>query len=65
MIKKILQNRLSYLSVSFVLFLAALPLVSLGTTNDWRLMSTIGMVALSVAAIIPPLQRVLFPPKSK
>ncbi len=65
MIKKILQNRLSYLSVSFVLFLVALPLVSLGTTNDWRLMSTIGMVALSVAAIIPPLQRVLFPPKSK
>jgi hypothetical protein len=51
--------------VSFVLFLVALPLVSLGTTNDWRLMSTIGMVALSVAAIIPPLQRVLFPPKSK
>ncbi|MBX8799605.1 hypothetical protein [Pseudochrobactrum asaccharolyticum] len=65
MIKRILQNRLSYLSVSFVLFLVALPLVSLGTTNDWRLMSTIGMVALSVAAIIPPLQRVLFPPKSK
>lgn len=65
MIKRILQNRLSYLSVSFVLFLAALPLVSLGTTNDWRLVSTIGMVALSVAAIIPPLQRVLFPPKSK
>ncbi|MCF7671843.1 hypothetical protein KQ944_09420 [Bacillus subtilis] len=65
MIKRILQNRLSYLSVSFVLFLVALPLVSLGTTNDWRLMSTLGMVALSVAAIIPPLQRVLFPPKSK
>ncbi len=65
MIKRILQNRLSYLSVSFVLFLVALPLVSLGTTNDWRLMSTIGMVALSVAAVIPPLQRVLFPPKSK
>lgn len=65
MIKRILQNRLSYLSVSFVLFLVALPLVSLGTTNDWRLMSTIGMVALSVAAIIPPLQRVLFPPKFK
>lgn len=65
MIKRILQNRLSYLSVSFVLFLVALPLVSLGTTNDWRLMSMIGMVALSVAAIIPPLQRVLFPPKSK
>ncbi|MCF7646959.1 hypothetical protein KQ943_16225 [Pseudochrobactrum asaccharolyticum] len=63
--KRILQNRLSYLSVSFVLFLVALPLVSLGTTNDWRLMSTLGMVALSVAAIIPPLQRVLFPPKSK
>lgn len=65
MIKRILQNRLSYLSVSFVLFIVALPLVSLGTTNDWRLMSTIGMVALSIAAIIPPLQRVLFPPKVK
>ncbi|MFK4823722.1 hypothetical protein ACI0FM_02820 [Paenochrobactrum sp. BZR 588] len=65
MIKRILQNRLSYLSVSFVLFIVALPLVSLGTTNDWRIMSTIGMVALSIAAIIPPLQRVLFPPKAK
>ncbi|MDM8347133.1 hypothetical protein P8H26_17255 [Pseudochrobactrum sp. sp1633] len=64
MIKRILQNRLSYLSVSFVLFIVALPLVSLGTTNDWHLISTIGMVALSIAAIIPPLQRVLFPPKA-
>lgn len=63
MIKRILQNRLSYLSVSFVLFLAALPLVSIGTTQDWPLISGLGMVALSVAALIPPLQRVLFPPK--
>ncbi|MBK3745868.1 hypothetical protein G3A39_42725 [Paraburkholderia aspalathi] len=65
MIKRILQNRLSYLSVSFVLFLTALPLVSIGTTNDWRLISGLGMVALSVAAVIPPLQRVLFPPKPR
>lgn len=63
MIKKILQNRLSYLSLSFVLFLVALPLVSIGATNDWRLLSDLGMVALSVAALIPPLQRMLFPPK--
>lgn len=65
MIKRILQNRLSYLSISFVLFIVALPLISLGTTNDWRMMSIIGMVALIIAAIIPPLQRVLFPPKAK
>ena len=63
MIKRILQNRLSYLSVSFLLFLAALPLISIGTTNDWRLVSTAGMVALSIATVIPPLQRLLFPPK--
>lgn len=63
MIKRILQNRLSYLSVSFLLFLAALPLISIGTTSDWRLVSTAGMVALSIAAVIPPLQRLLFPPK--
>lgn len=65
MIKRILQNRLSYLSVSFLMFLAALPLISIGTTNDWRLVSGLGMVALTVAAVIPPLQRMLFPPKSK
>lgn len=63
MIKRILQNRLSYLSVSFVLFLAALPLISIGTTNDWKLVSGLGMAALSIASLIPPLQRVLFPPK--
>lgn len=65
MIMRILQNRLLYLSISFVLFLAALPLVSIGTTNDFRLMTLFGMAALSVAAIIPPLQRTLFPPKSE
>lgn len=65
MIKKILQNRLSYLSVSFVLFLVALPLISLGTTNEWRIITLLGMISLSVAAVIPPLQRTLFPPKSK
>lgn len=65
MIKRFLQNRLAYLSVSFVLFLAALPLISIGTTHDWRLVSGLGMMALSVAAIIPPLQRILFPPKSR
>jgi len=65
MIKKILQNRLSYLSVSFILFLASLPLISFGTTNDWRIVSGLGMVALSVAAVIPPLQRILFPAKPR
>lgn len=65
MIKRILQNRLSYLSVSLVLFLVALPLISLGTTRDWKLISTLGMIAMSVAAVIPPLQRILFPPKAK
>lgn len=65
MIKRILQNRLSYLSVSFLMFLAALPLISIGTTNDWRLVSGLGMVSLTIAAVIPPLQRMLFPPKSK
>lgn len=63
MIKRILQDRLSYLSVSFVLFLVSLPLVSIGTTHDWKLISSLGMVALSIAALIPPLQRMLFPPK--
>ncbi len=63
MIKRILQNRLSYLSISFLMFLAALPMISIGTTNDWRLVSGLGVVALSIAAVIPPLQRMLFPPK--
>lgn len=64
MIKKILQDRLSYLSLSFLLFLVALPLISLGTTRDWRLLAELGGMALLVATLIPPVQRLLFPPKA-
>ncbi|MEY1663146.1 hypothetical protein [Isoalcanivorax beigongshangi] len=63
MIKRILQNRLSYLSVSLVLFMISLPLVSHGAVNDERFYSLLGVIAINIAAAIPPVQRLLFPPK--
>ncbi len=59
----LLKNRLAYLSTSFALFLVALPLISIGTTGGPRLFLWIGLVALCVGGLIPPVQRLLFAPK--
>ena len=59
----LLKNPLAYLSTSFVLFLIALPLISIGTTSGPRLLLWIGLVALCVGGLIPPVQRLLFAPK--
>lgn len=64
-IKRILQNRLAYLSVSLVLFMISLPLVSHGAVSGIRFYSLLGVIAINIAALIPPVQRLLFPPKSK
>ncbi|MBX9823625.1 MAG: hypothetical protein K2Y27_01400 [Xanthobacteraceae bacterium] len=60
----LLKNPLAYLSTSFVLFLMALPLISIGTTSGPRLLLWIGLVALGVGSLIPPVQRLLFAPPS-
>lgn len=57
------KNPLAYLSTSFVLFLIALPLISSGTTSGPRVLLWIGLVALCVGGLIPPVQRLLFAPK--
>lgn len=57
------KNPLAYLSLSFVLFLISLPLISIGTTGGSRMLLWIGLAALCVGGLIPPTQRLLFPPK--
>jgi hypothetical protein len=59
----LLKNRLAYLSTSFLLFLTALPLISIGTTNGPPFLLWIGFAALCVGGLIPPVQRVLCAPK--
>lgn len=55
----LLKNRLAYLSTSFALFLIALPLISIGTTSGPRLLLWLGLAALCVGGLIPPVQRLV------
>lgn len=64
MFVRFLKNRLAYLSASFFLFLAAMPLISQGTTMGPAILWHLGVVCLVVGAAIPPGQRLLFPPKT-
>ena len=59
MLKKLLTNSRLVFSISFLLFLATLPLISIGTVRHLPLASLLGFVALVVAAALPPMQRVL------
>lgn len=59
----LLKSPLAYLSTSFALFLIALPLVSIGTTDGPRVLWWIGLAALCVGGFIPPVQRLFFAPK--
>jgi hypothetical protein len=54
-----LNNRLTYLSVSFVLLLAAVPLISIGTARGIPLLWRLGLGALVLGGLIPPVQRLL------
>ena len=56
-------NRIALLTTSFVLFLAAVPLISIGTTRGPRALLWIGLAALCVGALIPPLYRLCCAPK--
>lgn len=57
------KNRLAYLSTSFLLFMAALPLISIGTTGGRPVLLWLGFAALCVGGLIPPVQRLFFAPK--
>lgn len=59
MIERILSNQGLLLGISFVLFLASMPLISIGASGDWKMLSDIGRATIVVAAAIPPLQLVL------
>ncbi|HWJ87890.1 MAG TPA: hypothetical protein VNS12_07460 [Pelagibacterium sp.] len=63
--QRLLKNRVVYLSTSFVLLLGSFPLISIGTTEGPEFLWWLGLLALSVGAMIPPAQRLLFPPKEK
>lgn len=56
------KNRLAYLSISFVLLIAAFPLISIGQTSGPNLLWWIGLLALGCGGLIPPLQRLLLGP---
>ncbi|HVM30975.1 MAG TPA: hypothetical protein VM305_09455 [Candidatus Limnocylindrales bacterium] len=52
-------NTTTLQAVSFLLFLAALPLVSFGTMEDQELLWYAGLVLIVAAGILPPLGRFL------
>ncbi|HET7335811.1 MAG TPA: hypothetical protein VFI93_11900 [Rhizomicrobium sp.] len=59
------KNRLAYLSLSFILLIAAFPLISTGMTTGHGLLWWIGLLSLGCGGLIPPLQRLfLGPPPS-
>lgn len=53
------KNRLAYLSVSFILLIAAFPLISLGMTTGLSLLWWTGLLSLGCGGLIPPLQRLI------
>ena len=55
----ILKNQIVFLSISFILLLAAFPLISIGMTTGPRFLWWLGLIALTIGGLIPPLQRIL------
>lgn len=60
--KALFKNRVAYLGLSFLLLMASYPLISIGTTEGPAWLWWLGLVALLLGALIPPAQRLLFPP---
>ena len=61
--KKLFSNRVVYLGISFLLFVSSYPLVSIGTTGGPEFLWWLGLAALLLRAMIPPAQRLFFPPR--
>jgi hypothetical protein len=55
----LLNNRLTYLSTSLLLLVAAVPLISTGTSRGIHQLWYLGLAALTVGGLIPPAQRFL------
>jgi hypothetical protein len=51
------MSQLTLLIISFILFLISYPLISIGTTGDTDAVWYIGLAALALAGIIPPVSR--------
>lgn len=51
------MNRLAALSLSLVLLLAAFPLISIGTASGPPLLWWLGLAALGIGGLIPPVRR--------
>ncbi len=56
---KLPRTPLFYMTASFILLLIALPLVSIGSTGGPRALLWIGLIALTLGGMVPPLQRLL------
>ena len=52
-----MMTRLAALSISLVLLLVAFPLISIGTTTGPPVLWWLGLVALALGGLIPPLRR--------
>jgi hypothetical protein len=61
----LLKNPMAYLSTSFVLFMIAPLLISLGTTGGPRSLLWLGLAAIGIAGLIPPVQRLICGGKPK
>ncbi|MCP8896871.1 hypothetical protein KYK29_18245 [Shinella daejeonensis] len=57
MLKKIFSDNAAALILVFVLFMVAIPLVSVGSTQSQPALSGLGGLILIVAAAIPPARR--------
>jgi hypothetical protein len=58
-------NKLWIQGISFILFLAALPLISFGTTSETELLWMAGIAIFIFAAILPPITRFMDRNKTK
>ncbi|MEO8992213.1 MAG: hypothetical protein ABI284_07090 [Nitrosospira sp.] len=55
----LLKNRLTYLTISFVLLVLAFPLISIGTSQGPAWLWHLGLSSLITGGMIPPLYRLL------
>jgi hypothetical protein len=51
------MSKLTLLIISFFLFIISYPLISIGTTGDSEAVWIIGLAALALAGLIPPVSR--------
>lgn len=55
----VLTKPIAYLSASFILFMVAPVLISIGTTSGPHVFLWVGLAALCLGGLIPPVQRLV------